>query len=237
MKSWTNEQLIEAVKTSTYFSQILDKLNINKNGGNYCWIKKYIQKLQLDTSHLTKIITSNNLRSNKKELSELLTINPNYYNNKNLKNRLIKENILQYKCSECNLTEWKNKHICLQLDHINGIHIDNRLENLRLLCPNCHSQTDTYAGKNTKNRRIKKLCMKCNHSMKKGKKDRKICANCYNSRGSQKIHKPRTTKIHWPSFDEVLQLVTSTNFTQAGKTLGVSDNAIRKFLKKRVAKI
>lgn len=53
-----------------------------------------------------------------------------------------------YKCNCCGIKDWNGKPIVLQLDHVNGIHTDNRWDNLRLLCANCHSQTDTYAGKN-----------------------------------------------------------------------------------------
>lgn len=73
-----------------------------------------------------------------------------YANISRLKERLIRANLLEYKCHKCGITEWQNEPIALQLDHINGINNDHRLENLRLLCPNCHSQTDTYAGKNKK---------------------------------------------------------------------------------------
>ena len=67
-----------------------------------------------------------------------------------LKQRLLKERIIENKCIECGITEWNGKIINMHLDHINGINNDHRLENLRMLCPNCHSQTDTYCGKNKK---------------------------------------------------------------------------------------
>ena len=72
---------------------------------------------------------------------------PQYQSNK-LKIRLIKEDVLENVCSICLIESWNNKPLVLQLDHINGISNDHRLSNLRLLCPNCHSQTDTYCGKN-----------------------------------------------------------------------------------------
>ena len=73
---------------------------------------------------------------------------PQYSTNK-LKKRLVKEGILVYNCTSCGIgDEWNGNPIVLQLDHINGIHDDHRLENLRLLCPNCHSQTDTWCGRN-----------------------------------------------------------------------------------------
>lgn len=72
---------------------------------------------------------------------------PQYQTNK-LRKRILRENILENKCSVCGLTEWMGNPITLQLDHINGKPKDHRLENLRLICPNCHSQTDTWCGKN-----------------------------------------------------------------------------------------
>ena len=66
-----------------------------------------------------------------------------------VKKRIIKENIIKYECSECNIGRiWRGKKLSLHLDHINGDGWDHRLENLRFLCPNCHSQTETYCGKN-----------------------------------------------------------------------------------------
>jgi 5-methylcytosine-specific restriction endonuclease McrA len=68
-----------------------------------------------------------------------------------LKSRLLKEKLIEYKCVKCgNTGEWQGEPLSLQLDHINGNNKDHRLENLRLLCPNCHSQTKTYSGKNSK---------------------------------------------------------------------------------------
>jgi 5-methylcytosine-specific restriction endonuclease McrA len=72
------------------------------------------------------------------------------YKRENLKRRLIEDGILEYKCSICGINEWNNKKIVLEIDHINGINNDNRIENLRLLCPNCHSQTEHFRGRNKK---------------------------------------------------------------------------------------
>ena len=81
-------------------------------------------------------------------LNEILVGKHPHYQTFKLKQRLIKEDILKNKCSECGLSEWNNKPLSLQLDHIDGDSSNHVLKNLRLLCPNCHSQTDTYCGKN-----------------------------------------------------------------------------------------
>ncbi|VUF55460.1 hypothetical protein [Escherichia phage T4_ev151] len=77
---------------------------------------------------------------------------PNFSTGK-LKDKIIKENIFPYECAICKISKWQNKHIVLQLDHIDGNNKNHLKSNLRLLCPNCHSQTDTFAGKNIKNNR------------------------------------------------------------------------------------
>lgn len=88
---------------------------------------------------------------NKISLSEILEgKHPSFQTNK-LRLRLLKEGVMKYICSSCGLSEWMNKPIPLQLDHINGVSTDHRLVNLRLLCPNCHAQTDTWCGKNKGN--------------------------------------------------------------------------------------
>lgn len=85
------------------------------------------------------------------ELDEILNgLHPHYQTLK-LKKRLIKEGIFENQCAECGIIEWNGKPISMQLDHVNGDSSDHRLQNLRMLCPNCHSQTDTYCGKNKGN--------------------------------------------------------------------------------------
>ena len=82
------------------------------------------------------------------DLKEILEgLHPTYQTLK-LKKRLIKEKVLEYKCVSCGIFEWNTKEISLHLDHIDGNNHNHKLENLRLLCPNCHSQTDTWCGKN-----------------------------------------------------------------------------------------
>jgi Zn finger protein HypA/HybF involved in hydrogenase expression len=147
----TKEEIEIAVSDSLSYAQTLSKLGLKPMGGNYRILKRKIAEYQINTKHFTgmghlKGKTHN--WSKKIPLDEILKEGTTYQSFK-LKNRLLKEKILENKCSECGLDdEWRGKKINHHLDHINGINTDNRLENLRLLCPNCHSQTDTYTGKN-----------------------------------------------------------------------------------------
>ena len=78
---------------------------------------------------------------------EIFTEN-SFYSNELVKQRIVKQDLLEYKCVKCGIDSWQGETIVLDLDHINGNNRDNRLINLRYLCPNCHSQTDTYKGRN-----------------------------------------------------------------------------------------
>jgi hypothetical protein len=80
-------------------------------------------------------------------LDEILDGLHPYYQTLKLKKRMIKESVIDYKCSICSISNWQGKELSLQLDHINGDNSDHRKHNLRLMCPNCHSQTDTWCGK------------------------------------------------------------------------------------------
>lgn len=152
----TDEDFSEAVKTSTSIRQVLLKLNLNETGSAYRVFKRRVQALGLDTSHLTGqsyLRGKSHNWATKKPFDEILVTNSSYRGIGRLKIRLLREGLLQNRCygEGCSLTTaWLGKPIMLQLDHINGEHDDHRIENLRLLCPNCHSQTSTFAGRNQK---------------------------------------------------------------------------------------
>ena len=78
-----------------------------------------------------------------------------HYSNEMVKQRIVSQGMLEYRCIKCGIDKWQGETIVLDLDHINGDNLDNRLENLRFLCPNCHSQTDTYKGRNKNTGKVK----------------------------------------------------------------------------------
>jgi 5-methylcytosine-specific restriction endonuclease McrA len=148
--TYSEQELRDAVKTSTSIRQVLDKLNIVPAGGNYQTTNRRIQKLDIDISHFSgQAWNKGRVIGPKRPIGEYLKENSVVQSYK-LKNRLIAEGLKQHKCECCGITEWMGKPTPIELDHINGNHHDNRLENLRILCPNCHAQTDTYRGKNKK---------------------------------------------------------------------------------------
>ena len=207
----------ELLDGSNSIAEVLIKIGLPAYNGNHKTVNHRIIEEGFD---LTKL--SENRKKKQKisfrdkiPLNEVLKVNSTY-STKNLKNRILTENLIDYTCSECGLGDvWNNKPISLQLDHINGINNDNRLENLRILCPNCHTQTPTFSGKH---RKKIKFCVDCgvkvsNHSTR--------CNKCASSEYGKTIRKFEISK------EDLEDLIRKHPMTTVGKMLGVSDNAIR----------
>jgi len=152
---WDKENLKKIVSNSKTHKEILEKLGIRAAGGNYSTLKNYLEKYKIDTAHLVKNYHKIKKMSIGKTipLNEILIENSNY-NRTLLKKRLYKENIKKPICELCGQDEnWMGKRMSLILDHINGVYNDNRIENLRIVCPNCNATLDTHCSKNNKKER------------------------------------------------------------------------------------
>jgi 5-methylcytosine-specific restriction endonuclease McrA len=142
--------LREAVAQAKSVAGALRLLGLQAVGGNYKTVHRAISELGLDTSHWTGQGHRKGARIPMvpaQPLSKLLVAQSHYKTSK-LRLRLLREQVFPHKCCECGLTEWRGGPIPLELDHRDGDHTNNLLENLRLLCPNCHALTDTYRGRN-----------------------------------------------------------------------------------------
>jgi hypothetical protein len=132
-KNYTDEDIIKYAKEVKSIAQLLKKLNLKQAGGNYTHIKKTLQRLNLNTSHWTGQAWNKD-----QQLKDW----KDYTKGVNLKPHLIKNRGL--KCESCDLTEWKNKSIPLEVHHKDGNRTNNDLSNLQLLCCNCHALTDNW---------------------------------------------------------------------------------------------
>lgn len=151
---YTKEMLEPIIKESYSLRNSMLKLGLSESGGGYSKIKKLIAEFNLDTTHFTgplwnkgkSSVTDDRIKS-KYTIDEMFCIDSMITNDR-IKKILIDKKILEYKCCDCgNTGKWNGKPIVLELDHINGVNNDNRIENLRILCPNCHSQTPTFRRK------------------------------------------------------------------------------------------
>jgi hypothetical protein len=200
LRRYSDEDVARAVANSKRWSDVYSYLNIRRSGGNFKTIQKIVNQLNLDTSHF--IFIKNPKVNPKNILIENSPVSPN-----TLKKYLIKHNLIPYECV-CGLSnEWENLPLVLQIEHTNGIHNDNRLENLKWLCPNCHSQTPTFRGRNNK-------------------KENKDISLTLKSKD-----RPEKRRVN---YDEVEKLFAiEQNYTNVGKTFGISGNMVKKILKKK----
>lgn len=207
------------------YTDALKKFGLNNKGSNFKTLRKRMIEEGIDYSHFQQ--AGGNLKQFHiaKPIKELL-IEDSSHNRTHLKKRLLSLGILKNICYKCGVPPiWCGEKLSIQLDHINGISNDNRLENLQMLCPNCHSQTSNYAGKSLRKNRIKKC--DC------GKTISLISAQCKKCKGisNSGIEKLDRRKVIRPSKEVLEKLVWEKSSCQLAKDFGVSETAIRKWRK------
>ena len=203
------EKFEKHIQESTSYSDASRKLYGNIFCGNRQVIKKYVRLYNINVDHFIDHGKSNGYNFKKRPLSEILKPN-SYFSTTNLKNRLYKEGLKTPICEKCGQDEWwRGEKISLILDHINGNTSDLTIENLRILCPNCNATLPTHGGKNVYHPKKEKI-----------KKKRKyIVPNTWQR------------KVKRPEFEQLKNEIKELGYCGTGRKYGVSDNAIRKWIK------
>jgi Zn finger protein HypA/HybF involved in hydrogenase expression len=218
---WIGE-LESAVKTSRCKTEVVGKLGLStKASGNFQTVDKWIKKLNLDISHfnfMEVVSEKSKIAGASRKLSHDEIFKQDSHCSNNTVVRAFKK-ISDYECALCGNDGFhRNLSLTLQLDHINGNRTDNRIENLRWLCPNCHSQTETFGS-----RRFKRIvyCVDC------GKEIRKKSVRCYICNQQHSKNDTTRRKVVRPTKEELSSLLRVNSWRTVGKMFGVSDNAVR----------
>lgn len=212
---WNLEQIKNAVIESVNFTEVLEKIKIPTQGNNSKTLRALLDYNNIDYSHFTgrarfyntKYLSAAEYFNNNKKISSWA-----------LKQKLLKEGLIENKCFVCGATCWLGKPLTLQLHHIDGNHSNNSLDNLQLLCPNCHSQTDNYCG-SANIEHTKYYCKECNKQITRGAIYCSVCA----SKHRRKVKSRPDIKTLIEDFKKL------KSFVKVGKKYGVSDNAVRKW--------
>jgi len=226
---FTESQLREAVAASMSFAETLRRIGLRPAGGNFATVKKYAVRWQIPFDHFGPGGRAGYPRGGvtPRPLEEILVIGSTY-SRSNLKARLYQAGIKQPVCELCGQDEiWQGKRMSMILDHINGDATDNRLENLRLVCPNCNATLETHCGRNKPRGRPPIACAWCHETFRAANAKQRFC-----SRACAAAHSaPLRRQAERPPTKELLQLVQERGYETVGRMFGVSGNAIRKWLK------
>lgn len=218
MDKYTNEEFKQIVFESSSYKDCLLNLGYHANSGPLTSrLKKKIEDLEIDVSHFNSNIPV--IRS-----EDNIFIKDSSADQKVLRRWYQKGNYTEYKCAICGQQPfWNGKDLIMILDHINGYNHDNRLENLRWVCPNCNYQLDTTNGKNI-NHGIHTIntCIDCGKQISK-KSTR--CKEC-------NVKNRTSQEVSCITREELKNLIRTTPFTTIGKKYQVSDNAVRKWCEK-----
>lgn len=151
-RSWSDQQFVDAVEQARSWAEVHRLLGITIGGSTYPMLQRRATVLGLDVSHFLGQAWSKGRTDlppiARRPLHEVLVEDSTYAGTDALRRRLFSVGLKARRCEVCGLREWRGRPAPLELDHVNGIRSDNRLDNLRILCPNCHAQTDTYCGRN-----------------------------------------------------------------------------------------
>jgi len=218
---YTKCKLEEAVKQSNYLIEVFDKLGACRGGNTYQRIKSLIVEYGIDTSHFLNGRMKGFINSGiakKKHFSEILVSGKKQRERSKRLRRALLDSGRPHVCEECGMRpEWNGKSLTLQVDHIDGNWSNCLPDNLRFLCPNCHSQTPTYCGQGNR-----KKCENCNTNVHSKSRWCKRCSA---------VFKKNKRKVERPSLDALLQNIKELGYVATGKKYGVSDNAIRKWIR------
>lgn len=242
-KNLTETQIREAAKNSYSVAEMCRKLGLVPYGGNYASMKRRITRYDIDISHFT------GQGWNKENYADT----PG--DKAAIKRKLLRER--GHQCQKCNNTTWLQLPIALELEHIDGNNTNNEESNLLLLCPNCHAQTKTWRRAKssfTATQNTKLICPDCNEPKQYKSKYCRKCSYSHRATGSSsynnlcscgevissqakqctKCAHVKQQRIDWPSVDDLVTRLRDKkeSYTSVGKSLGVSDNSVRKYLSK-----
>ena len=231
---YTEQEARDAIAASATLTEALRRLGVCHTGGARNVLKKWVEIWEISTAHFdpdaARVRALARARSQPRPLVELL-VPHSTANRGRLKERLYDEGLKERRCERCGQgEEWNGARMSLILDHLNGVRDDNRLENLRILCPNCNATLDTHCGRSL--RRKPRSCLRCSTEFQPAHATQRYCSRACGMRHDRRGH-PRfaARRAERPPLDQLRAEIAELGWVGTGRKYGVSDDAIRKWVR------
>ena len=222
-----------AVAMSICWSAALRALGYEPKGANIRTLQRWVREWGISTEHFDPHAARGRAASARaRPLAEVMVENSNYPRG-HLKKRLFAAGVKDRVCELCGQDEiWQGRRMSLVLDHINGVSNDHRVENLQIVCPNCAATLDTHCGRNTPRERV---CPACKSTFVPTSLFHRYCSpKCVGAANGDRLRgipQPETRKVERPSYQQLLEDVGTMSFLAIGRKYGVTDNAVRKWIR------
>ena len=228
---YDEQQARAAIAASTSWTEALRRLGLRAAGGNFRLLKRWAAEWGIDSSHFRPFAhAAEHLWREPIPLEDIL-VEHSSYGRASLKKRLYDEGLKARRCELCGLGEvWRGQPLTLILDHINGVHDDNRLENLRIVCPNCAATFATHCSRNLP----LTVCAGCGKEFRRRRTRQQCCClRCWHdSPACRAIRRSDARrKAERPTYEQLVADLREMSFVKVGAKYGVSDNAVRKWLR------
>jgi hypothetical protein len=230
---YTEQQVRDAVGSARSLAEALRALGLRAAGGNHRTLRKLIAHYGISIEHLDPRWAQRRApRRSRTPLTEIL-VEGSTYSRGHLKDRLFDEGIKRRQCERCGLGDvWRGQPMSLILDHINGVPTDNRIENLRIVCPNCAATLETHCGRKNRIDRKPRACLYCaTEFIPKYPTHRYCTQRCGSHCSGTPGPRPELRKVTRPSYEQLMSELEATSFVAVGRKYGVSGNAVRKWLR------
>jgi hypothetical protein len=202
-------------------------------GGAHAVLRKYAALWGISTNHFDPYAAVRSRGAGTRQPLEEILVEHSTYSRNHLKRRLYDEGVKQPVCELCGQGEiWRGRTMGLILDHINGVSDDHRLSNLRIVCPNCAATLDTHCARKRRLTRVEQDCVRCGKSFRPRDGRQRYCSRECGTRWDRSgIARPGARKVDRPPYAQLLREVKAIGFSATGRRYGVTDNAIRKWLR------